>query len=40
MASDPTLGGDGYATAGKVLGVIDIIVFVLFAISKISGPTR
>jgi hypothetical protein len=29
MAADPTLGGEGLATAGTVMGVIDLVVFVI-----------
>lgn len=37
MASDPTLGGEGYATAGTVLGVIDIVVFVIYLMLRASA---
>ncbi|HET9626214.1 MAG TPA: DUF4190 domain-containing protein, partial [Kofleriaceae bacterium] len=30
MANDPTLGGAGMATAGMVLGIIDLVLFVIW----------
>jgi hypothetical protein len=37
MASDPSLGGEGMATAGKVLGVIDIVLFVIYLLIRVSA---
>jgi hypothetical protein len=37
MAADPTLGGEGLATAGMVMGVIDLIVFVIVLFVRMSG---
>jgi hypothetical protein len=36
MASDPTLGGYGLATAGFVLGIVDLVLFVLYVMVKVS----
>jgi len=37
MARDPSLGGEGLATAGKVLGVIDLVLFALFVIARVAA---
>lgn len=37
IARDPSLGGGGMATAGKVLGVIDIILFVVGLLYRFSA---
>jgi hypothetical protein len=37
MASDPTLGGDGLATAGMVLGIVDLVVFVLYLMHRMGN---
>jgi len=37
MASDPTLGGEGLATAGLVLGIVDLIVFALALVIRLSA---
>lgn len=37
MADDPTLGGDGLATAGMVLGIVDIVVFVIVLMARMGG---
>jgi len=37
MASDPTLGGEGLATAGMVLGIVDLIVFALGLVIRLSA---
>lgn len=37
MANDPSLGGDGMATAGKVLGIIDIVLFVIYVLIRVSS---
>ncbi len=36
MASDPTLGGEGLATAGTVLGIVDLVLFVLYVLIRAS----
>jgi hypothetical protein len=36
MAKDPTLGGAGLATAGTVLGVVDIVLFLLYFAVRMS----
>ena len=36
MANDPSLGGGGLATAGTILGVLDLVVFVL-ALIRVSA---
>jgi hypothetical protein len=37
IASDPTYGGEGMATAGKVLGILDIVFFVIFLLVRMSN---
>jgi hypothetical protein len=37
MASDPTLGGEGMATAGTVLGIIDLVLFVIYVMIRVSN---
>jgi hypothetical protein len=37
MARDPSLGGEGLATAGKVLGVIDLVLFGLFVLARVAA---
>ena len=37
IRSDPTLGGEGLATAGTVLGVIDIVGFVILLFIRMSS---
>ena len=37
MANDPSLGGEGLATAGKILGVLDIIGFVIAIFIRMSN---
>ncbi len=37
MAEDPTLGGQGLATAGQVLGILDIVFFVILFLVKMAG---
>lgn len=34
MASNPAYGGGGLATAGMVIGIIDVALFVLFIVAK------
>jgi Domain of unknown function (DUF4190)/Prokaryotic RING finger family 1 len=34
MASDPTLGGEGLATAGTVLGIIDLVLFFMYVMIR------
>lgn len=34
MASNPTYGGGGYATAGMVLGIIDLVAFALIVMAR------
>jgi hypothetical protein len=36
IASDPTLGGEGLATAGMILGIIDLVLFVIYMLLKFS----
>jgi hypothetical protein len=36
MASDPTLGGEGMATAGMVLGIVDLVLFVIYVMIRVS----
>jgi hypothetical protein len=36
MAADPTLGGEGLATAGTVLGIVDIVLFVVYLMIRAS----
>ncbi|HEU4731460.1 MAG TPA: DUF4190 domain-containing protein [Kofleriaceae bacterium] len=36
MAADPTLGGEGLATAGMVMGIVDLVVFVLAVLVQLS----
>jgi len=36
MTSDPSLGGEGLATAGKILGVLDLVVFALAVLYNLS----
>jgi len=36
MAGDPSLGGEGLATAGKVLGIVDIVFFVFAVLYQMS----
>ena len=40
IASDPRYGGQGYATAGFVLGICDIVVFALNMIFLVGGSRR
>jgi hypothetical protein len=37
MASDPSLGGEGMANAGKILGIIDIVLFVIYLLIRMSA---
>lgn len=37
MANDPSLGGEGLATAGKILGVLDIVGFVIAILIRVSN---
>lgn len=37
IASNPTYGGSGYATAGMVLGVLDIVFTVVILIAKLGA---
>jgi RNA polymerase subunit RPABC4/transcription elongation factor Spt4 len=37
IAGNPTYGGGGYATAGLVLGILDIAAFVLFLIARVGS---
>lgn len=37
MAADPTLGGSGLATAGYVLGIIDLCLFAIFLLARLSS---
>jgi hypothetical protein len=37
MASNPTLGGEGLATAGTVLGIIDLVLFVVYLAIRVSS---
>jgi hypothetical protein len=36
IESDPTYGGGGMATAGMVLGIIDLVVFALYVVVNLS----
>lgn len=36
MAADPTLGGEGLATAGTVLGIVDLVLFVVYLMIRVS----
>jgi len=36
MVSDPTLGGEGLATAGLVLGIADLVLFVIYLMIRAS----
>jgi hypothetical protein len=36
MAQDPSLGGEGLATAGKIMGIIDIVVFAFAVLYNVS----
>ena len=38
MDADPRLGGRGYATAGLVLGIIDLVLWTLILFVKLSSP--
>jgi hypothetical protein len=37
IENDPTLGGSGLATAGFVLGIIDLVFFVLFVLVRLGS---
>jgi Domain of unknown function (DUF4190)/Prokaryotic RING finger family 1 len=37
MRTDPTLGGGGLATAGMVIGVLDIVAFVVIMLIKVGA---
>jgi hypothetical protein len=37
MAADPTLGGEGLATAGMVLGIIDLVLFAIYVLIRASN---
>jgi hypothetical protein len=37
MANDPSLGGEGLATAGKILGVLDIVGFAIAVLIRLSN---
>jgi hypothetical protein len=37
MAIDPSLGGEGMAATGKVLGIIDIVLFVVYLLIRVSA---
>ena len=37
MAEDPTLGGQGLATAGQVLGILDIVFFVILFLARMAA---
>jgi RING finger family protein/uncharacterized protein DUF4190 len=37
MANDPSLGGEGLATAGKILGVLDIVGFAIAILIRMSN---
>jgi hypothetical protein len=37
MASDPTLGGEGLATAGMVLGIVDLALFALYVLIRVGA---
>jgi len=36
MALDPTLGGEGLATAGTVLGIVDLVLFGLYVLIRMG----
>jgi hypothetical protein len=36
IASDPTLGGEGMATAGLVMGIVDLVFFVIVVIFQLG----
>jgi hypothetical protein len=36
IAADPSLGGGGMATAGMVLGIVDLAFFVIFLLIRLS----
>ena len=36
MSSDPTLGGEGLATAGMVMGIIDLVAWAIIMLVKMS----
>lgn len=36
MAADPTLGGEGMATAGMVMGIVDLVVFVIAVLIQLG----
>jgi hypothetical protein len=38
MATNPTYGGGGYATAGLVLGIVDLVVFAVFVMARVGAP--
>ena len=40
MAEDPTLSGHGLATAGQVLGILDIVFFVIFFVARMAAMGR
>jgi hypothetical protein len=40
IARDPTLGGGGMATAGKVIGIIGIVLWGIVLLAKIGGGVR
>lgn len=40
MAEDPSLGGAGLATAGMVLGIVDIVLFVLLVVVRVGANAR
>lgn len=37
ISSDPSLGGEGLATAGKVLGIIDLVLFGVYVLIRLSA---
>ncbi len=37
IASNPTYGGGGLASAGMVLGIVDLVLWAVFLIAKIGG---
>jgi hypothetical protein len=36
IAADPTLGGEGLATAGMILGIVDLVLFVIVLMFRLS----
>jgi hypothetical protein len=36
MAADPTLGGEGLATAGMVMGIVDLVAWALIILGKMG----